>query len=110
MKFGDPAAREGSDLTVILNKLDDDFAALAEKIDAGNPDQLSSIQKLQLWQRWETLRNRDLPNIELDAAETLVAAEANERTLIAAEVRRLELAAHWAICIRSLLSSRVCST
>jgi hypothetical protein len=33
---------------------------------------------------------------ELDAAETLVAAEANERTLIAAEVRRLELAAHWA--------------
>jgi hypothetical protein len=49
-----------------------------------------------LWQRWETLRNRDLPNIELDAAGTLAAAEANERTLIAAEVRRLELAAHWA--------------
>jgi hypothetical protein len=41
MKFGDPAAREGSDLTVILDdltvildKLDDDFAAVAEKIDA----------------------------------------------------------------------------
>jgi hypothetical protein len=33
---------------------------------------------------------------ELDAAGTLAAAEANEHTLITAEVRRLELAAHWA--------------
>jgi Domain of unknown function (DUF222) len=33
---------------------------------------------------------------ELDAAGTLAAAEANEHTLIAAETRRLQIAAHWA--------------
>jgi hypothetical protein len=34
--------------------------------------------------------------VELDAAGTLAAAEANEHTLIAAETRRLHIAAHWA--------------
>jgi hypothetical protein len=34
--------------------------------------------------------------IELDAATTLAAAEANEHILIAAEIRRLQLAGHWA--------------
>jgi hypothetical protein len=34
--------------------------------------------------------------IELDAAATLAAAEANEHTLITAETRRLQIAAHWA--------------
>jgi hypothetical protein len=34
--------------------------------------------------------------VGLDAAGTLVAAEANERTLITAETRRLQIAAHWA--------------
>ena len=34
--------------------------------------------------------------VELDAADTLTAAEANEHTLITAEVRRLHIAAHWA--------------
>jgi hypothetical protein len=38
--------------------------------------------------------NQDL--VELDAAATLAAAEANEHTLIAAEIRRLQLAAQWA--------------
>jgi Domain of unknown function (DUF222) len=33
---------------------------------------------------------------ELDATATLAAAEANERTLITAETRRLQIAAHWA--------------
>jgi hypothetical protein len=33
---------------------------------------------------------------ELDAAGTLAAAEANEHALITAEVRRLQIAAHWA--------------
>ena len=33
---------------------------------------------------------------DLDAAGTLAAAEANEHALIAAEIRRLQLAAHWA--------------
>jgi hypothetical protein len=34
--------------------------------------------------------------VGLDAAGTLAAAEANERTLITAETRRLQIAAHWA--------------
>ena len=34
--------------------------------------------------------------VEMDAAATLAAAEANEHTLITAEVRRLQVAAHWA--------------
>jgi hypothetical protein len=34
--------------------------------------------------------------VELDAAGTLAAAEANEHILIAAEIRRLQIAAHWA--------------
>jgi hypothetical protein len=34
--------------------------------------------------------------VGLDGAGTLAAAEANETTLITAEVRRLQIAAHWA--------------
>jgi Domain of unknown function (DUF222) len=34
--------------------------------------------------------------VELDATHTLAAAEANEHTLITAETRRLQIAAHWA--------------
>jgi hypothetical protein len=34
--------------------------------------------------------------VGLDVAGTVAAAEANEHALIAAEVRRLEIAAHWA--------------
>jgi hypothetical protein len=34
--------------------------------------------------------------VDLDLAGTLAAAEANEHTLIAAELRRLQIAAHWA--------------
>ena len=34
--------------------------------------------------------------VELDASATLAAAEANEHTLITAEARRLQIAAHWA--------------
>jgi len=34
--------------------------------------------------------------VELDAAATLAAAEVNEHTLITAETRRLQIAAHWA--------------
>jgi hypothetical protein len=34
--------------------------------------------------------------VELDAAGTLAAAEANEHALITAEARRLQIAAHWA--------------
>jgi Domain of unknown function (DUF222) len=42
----------------------------------------------------EGVFDKDL--VELDAAGTLAAAEANEHTLITAEIRRLQIAAHWA--------------
>ena len=42
----------------------------------------------------ESVFENDL--IELDTAGTLAAAEANEHTLISAETRRLQIAAHWA--------------
>jgi Domain of unknown function (DUF222) len=46
----------------------------------------------------ECVFENDLANdlVELDAAGTLAAAEANEHTLITAETRRLQIAAHWA--------------
>jgi hypothetical protein len=42
----------------------------------------------------ESVFENDL--VELDADDTLAAAEANEHTLITAETRRLHIAAHWA--------------
>jgi hypothetical protein len=42
----------------------------------------------------ESVFDNDL--VELDAAGTLAAAEANEHALITAETRRLQIAAHWA--------------
>jgi hypothetical protein len=42
----------------------------------------------------ESVFENDL--VELDPAGTLAAAEANEHTLISAETRRLQIAAHWA--------------
>jgi hypothetical protein len=42
----------------------------------------------------ESVFENDL--VELDAAGTLAAAEANEHALISAETRRLQIAAHWA--------------
>jgi Domain of unknown function (DUF222) len=46
------------------------------------------------WPYIEGVFDNDL--VELDAAGTLAAAEANERALITAEARRLQIAAHWA--------------
>ena len=55
------------------------------------PDALGSVT---LRPYIECVFENDL--VELDAAQTLAAAEANEHTLITAETRRLHLAAHWA--------------
>jgi Domain of unknown function (DUF222) len=46
------------------------------------------------WSYIECVFENDL--VELDAAGTLAAAEANEHALITAETRRLQIAAHWA--------------
>jgi hypothetical protein len=54
---------------------------------AGRVSALSFILK-------NVFENDDL--VELDAAATLAAAEANEHTLITAETRRLQIAGHWA--------------
>src|SRR6185437_12193831 len=47
-----------------------------------------------VWPYIECVFENDL--VELDASTTLAAAEANEHTLIIAETRRLQIAAHWA--------------
>jgi hypothetical protein len=59
--------------------------AAARRIGAGNVSAASYI---------ECVFENDL--VELDPAATLAAAEANEHTLITAETRRLQIAAHWA--------------
>jgi hypothetical protein len=60
---------------------------LAARCMAGRVSGLHSILK-------NVFENDDL--IQLDAAATLAAAEANEHALITAETRRLQIAGHWA--------------
>ncbi len=57
-------------------------------------DMLFALRSVTLRPYIECVFENDL--VELDAAQTLAAAEANEHTLITAETRRLHLAAHWA--------------
>ena len=59
-----------------------DGGALQRRIDAGLEPYI------------ERVFDNDL--VELDAAGTLAAAEANEHAVITAETRRLQIAAHWA--------------
>jgi Domain of unknown function (DUF222) len=65
MELGDPTAAqtERSRLNVVLDKLHDDLAELVEAVESGGLDQLTAAQKVAVWQRFETLRNR-LPLID----------------------------------------------
>jgi hypothetical protein len=58
-------------------------------------DILTAVRSVGVYQYIECVfENDDL--VELDAAQTLAAAEANEHALITAETRRLRIAGHWA--------------
>ena len=76
MELGDPAEQrtERGRLDVVLDKLNDNFAELLETVETGGLDQLTADQKVAIWRRFETFRNR-LPLID----HTLIAdAEATD--------------------------------
>jgi hypothetical protein len=45
-------------LDVVLNKLNDVYAELLDTAESGGLDQLTAAEKISLWQRFETFRNR----------------------------------------------------
>jgi hypothetical protein len=47
-----------SALDVILDKLDDDFTELLDKVEGGGLDQLDAAETVAVWQRFEAFRNR----------------------------------------------------
>jgi hypothetical protein len=65
MELGEPTVErtERGRLDTVLDKLDHDFAELVETAETGGLDQLAADQKVVVWQRFETLRNR-LPLVD----------------------------------------------
>ena len=66
MELGDPPAAEReqrSVLAVALDTLETALTEVIEKIEAGGLDQLTADQKVAVWRRFETFRNR-LPLID----------------------------------------------
>ncbi len=61
MELGDPTAEqraERSRLDVVLDKLDNALAELIDTVETGGLDQLDNAEKVVVWQRFETFRNR----------------------------------------------------
>jgi hypothetical protein len=58
MELGDPLSERvaRSDLDVILDNLNHDFAELVGKMESGGLDHLSAAEKINFWQRFETFR------------------------------------------------------
>ena len=66
MELGDPTAEQRSErgrLDVVLDKFDEVFTELLETVETGGLDQLTADQKVAIWRRFETFRNR-LPLID----------------------------------------------
>jgi hypothetical protein len=66
MELGDPTTEQRTErgrLNVVLDKLNDDFAEFLEAVESGGLDQLTADQKVAVWRRFETFRNR-LPLID----------------------------------------------
>jgi hypothetical protein len=66
MQLGDPSAAEHTDrfpIDAALNRLNDDLSELLNAVEAGDLDQLDAAQKLAVWQRFETFRNK-LPLVD----------------------------------------------
>ena len=92
MELGERTERGRQD--GILDKLDNDFAELVEAVESGGVDQLTPDQKVVLWQRFETFRNR-LPLVDhhliADAEATDLAETYCSATLIRFLVQVLQL-------------------
>jgi hypothetical protein len=66
MELGEPTTDQCTECSVLdpaLNAFDTALNGLIEKVEAGGLDQLTADQKVELWQRFETSRNR-LPLID----------------------------------------------
>ena len=65
MELGDPTTgeRDHSPLDVAVDAFDTALNGLIETIETGGLDQLTADQKVAVWQRFETSRNR-LPLID----------------------------------------------
>jgi hypothetical protein len=66
MELGDPTTEQRAErgrLDVVLDKLNDNVAELLETVETGGLDQLTADQKVAIWRRFETFRNR-LPSID----------------------------------------------
>jgi hypothetical protein len=60
MELGEPVVEraERGRLDAVLDKFDEVFVELLETVETGGLDQLTANQKVVLWQRFETFRNR----------------------------------------------------
>jgi hypothetical protein len=60
MQLGDPTAApaQRSRLDVALDKLNANLTELIEAVECGGLDQLDAAEKVAVWQRFETFRNR----------------------------------------------------
>jgi hypothetical protein len=64
MQLGDPtAASQRGRLDVVLDKLNANLTELIEAVECGGLDQLDAAEKVAVWQRFETFRNK-LPLID----------------------------------------------
>ena len=96
MELGDPLSERvaRSDLDVILDNLNHDFAELVGKMESDGLDHLSAAEKINFWQRFETFRNR-LPLIDhhliADAEATDLAGERCFSSLTMLLTRLLQL-------------------
>jgi hypothetical protein len=96
MELGEPTVEraERGRLDAVLDKLNDDLAELVETTESGGLDQLTPNQKVEVWQRFETFRNR-LPLIDhhliADAEATDLAGSYCSSTLTRFLVQVLQL-------------------
>jgi hypothetical protein len=66
MELGEPTTAQRAErgrLEVVLDRCDEVFAELLETVESGGFEQLDRVEKVAVWQRFETFRNR-LPLID----------------------------------------------
>jgi hypothetical protein len=97
MELGEPPTEQRTErgrLDVVLDKYGEVFAELIEIVETGGLDQLTANQKVAIWQRFETFRNR-LPlidhNLIADAEATDLAGSYCSSTLTRFLVQVLQL-------------------
>jgi hypothetical protein len=83
MELGEPIAErctERGRLDVVLDKFDEVFTELLDTVETGGLEQLDATEKAELWQRFETFRNR-LPLIDHNLIANAEATDCPEPTV-----------------------------